>query len=180
MIEEIKNIVLELCVGVEDDWQSHVESVVHYAKVLAKELGADEEVCEIAAWLHDIEKIRGHKENHHVLGAQKAMAILRGLHCAEHKMQQIEHCILSHSSDKNYVPQTVEAKIVACADALSHFDNFSRLAYRAYRTKNLSLAGGRVWLQEKYKKSWDKLSMLPEARELARAKYDAIQLVLGE
>jgi uncharacterized protein len=178
IVEEIKSIILELCKDKDWEWKTHVESVVKYSKLLAKKLGADEEICEISAWLHDIKKIKGQKEKHHVHGSEEAAEILRKLHYPEDRIVRIKHCILTHSSDETYVPESVEAKIVASADALSHFDNMLSLAQYAFTAKKESVNQCRETLLKKYENSWDKL-LVPEAKEIAKPKYEAIKLVLG-
>jgi HD superfamily phosphodiesterase len=47
-------------------YKVHVRYVVDYAKELARKLGADIEIVEIAALLHDIARIDGTNENHHI------------------------------------------------------------------------------------------------------------------
>ena len=180
MIEKIKNMILKLCEDTDWDWKSHIESVVKYSKILANQLGADEEICEVSAWLHDLIKIRDNqKDQHHVKGAEEAAKILKKFKYPEDKTQKIKHCILTHSSDKAYLPESVEAKIVASADALSHFDNLLSLAYFAFIVKKKSVAEFREYALHRYAKSWNKLC-IPEAKELAKPKYDAIKLILGE
>jgi putative nucleotidyltransferase with HDIG domain len=180
MKEEIKNMVLNLCNKQDWDWEAHIVSVVKYSKLLAKKLDADEEICELSAWLHDIKKIQGKREKHHVHGSKEAAKILKSYGYPNEKIKQVEHCILTHSADKNYVPETIEAKIVASADALSHFDNFLSLTYVVYDLRNLSIEEGRKWLIKKYESCWDKLDFVPVAKELAQDKYEAIKLILNE
>ena len=62
MMDKIKSMVLELCEGSDWEWKEHVEGVVKYSKLLAGKTGADAEVLELAAWLHDITKIKGAKK----------------------------------------------------------------------------------------------------------------------
>jgi len=180
MIEEIKSMILELCKDKEWDWKAHVESVVKYSKILAKKLNADEEVCELSAWLHDIIKIRdGKRDLHHVNGSEEAVKILEKYNYPQEKIQQVKHCIITHSSDENYIPESIEAKIVASADALSHFDNLLALAHYAFVLKKESVNQCRETLLKKYEKSWKKL-LIPEAKEIAKPKFEAIKLILGE
>ena len=179
MPDQVKRIVLEACEGKDWDWKTHVESVVRHSKILAKRLDADEEICEISAWLHDIVKIRyGKREKHHVRGAEEAAKILQELGYPEERIEKVRHCILTHSSDKSYMPGSVEAKIVAASDALSHFDNLLALVYVVYHLRGAPIEEGRDWLIQKYKSCWDKLDQVPEAKEIARPKYEAIKLVL--
>ena len=178
MIKEIKKIVFKLCKGQEDIWENHIISVVNYSKRLAKKRGADKEIVEIAAWLHDIKKLRGEKGGHHIFGAKEAEQILKKIGYPHDKTEQVKECILTHSSDKKYPPKSLEAKIVATADALSIFDNFPGMAYVAYSRKGLPIKGGREWLIKKYKTAWNKL--IPKGREIAKQKYEAIKLLLGK
>jgi len=180
MIEEIKIMILELCEDKDWDWKAHVEAVVKYSKILAQQLNADEEICELSAWLHDIIKIRdGERELHHVTGSNEAVKILERYNYPKEKIQQVRHCIITHSSDEKYSPESIEAKIVASADALSHFDNFLSLAHFTFVLKKESVNQCRKTLVKKYEKSWKKL-LIPEAKELAKPKYDAIKIILGE
>jgi len=178
MIEEIKSLISSLCKGQEDVWQEHILLVVKYSKSLAKQLGADEEICEIAAWLHDIKKLKGEKEEHHIRGSEEAGEILQKLGYPTDKIAKVKECILTHSSDERYPPLTLESKIVASADAMSHFDNLAGLAYVGFNMKRLNREEGRKWLIEKYGKSWKKL--MPEAKNIIKPKYDAIKILLGD
>ena len=74
IIKKIKTMVIELC-RKDTWWRLHIGSVVKYSKLLAKKTNADEEVLEISAWLHDIQKIKGRRELHHVNGANEAEKI---------------------------------------------------------------------------------------------------------
>jgi len=109
----------------------HIKFVVKYAKELAKEGGADEEICEISAWLHDIATLKDEYEGHHIRGMEIARDFLRGLNYPEEKIQQVEHCILNHRGSKRGSPETKEAQIIIDADALSHFEDIEllRVAY---------------------------------------------------
>jgi len=179
MTEKIRLMMLKLCENQDWCWKEHIESVVKYSKQLAKKLKADEEVCELAAWLHDIIKIRDRqRELHHVKGSEEAEKILKKLGYPQDKIEKVKHCILTHSSDKNYSPESIEAKIVSSADAMAHFDNFWALAHTAYRLKRLSIPEGRNWVKKKYESCWAK--MMPEAKEIARQKYDAVKVLLEE
>lgn len=181
MIEKIKSDILKLCKNKDWNWRLHIESVVKYSKILAKKLEADVEICEISAWLHDIIKIRDNqRELHHVKGSEEAVKILNEYHYPQDKIEKIRHCILTHSSDKNYPPKSKEAKILASADALSHIDNFLALTYVVYYLKKCSVNEGKDWLIKKYKACNDKLELVPEAKKIAKQKYESIKMILDE
>ena len=178
MIEKIKKHILELCGNQDWEWDKHTKLVVKFSKQLATELNADEEICKIAAWLHDIKKIQKENKKHHVHGAEEAGEILRKLGYPKEKIKQVQHCILTHSSDQKYIPKSKEAKIVACADSLAQFADFSAMAYYAYTIKELSIQDGQDWLLRKYEINWNKLDLITETKKMARSQYDAIQLLL--
>ena len=176
IIPRIRQIILDLCKNKDWKWKNHIESVVRNSELLAKKTGADKEIVEIAAWLHDITKIKGQRKGHHITGSEEAEKILREFGYPQDKIEKVKHCIITHSSDEDYPPKTNEAKVLASADALSYFDNFEDLAYGAYKIKGLSAEEGRKFLMIKYEKSWKKL--MPEARKMAKKRYDAIRLLL--
>jgi len=179
MIEKVKSMILNLCENKEWCWKEHIEAVVKYSKQLAKEVSANEEICEISAWLHDIKKLKGEHEGHHISGSEEAGEILSDLGYPEDKIKKVKECILTHSSDENYPPQSIEAKVLACADLLSHFDIFMEFAYYAYALNKDSIKEGKERLRKKYKKAMKKI-ILPEAKKIAQPKYEAIMLILGE
>jgi uncharacterized protein len=177
MIDKIRLMILELCAGKDWDWRGHIESVVKYSKILAKKLDADEEIVELAAWLHDIKKIKGEKEQHHIRGAEEAGEILKGLGYPQNRIEKVCQCILTHSSDKKYPPMTKEERILASADAISHFFNFAAIAYGKYHQKGLGISEGKNEILRKYQECWEKI--MPEARYLVEERYSAIKLILG-
>jgi uncharacterized protein len=177
ILEEIKKIVKEACIGKEDIFENHVLNVVKYSRILAEKLNIDSEVVEIAAYLHDIMKIEGCYEKHHVLGSEKAITILTALNYPVEKIEIVRKCILTHSSDQTYPPESIEEKIVASADALAIFDTFLAMTYVVYNLKKMSIEEGRKWLLNKYAVAWGKL--IPEAQEIAQEKYEKIKEFLN-
>jgi uncharacterized protein len=117
----------------------HVELVVKSARELARERGADEEICEISAWLHDIATLKNEYEEHHIRGAEIAEEFLRGLNYPEEKIQQVKHCILNHRGSKRGNPKTKEAQVLIDADALSHFEDVKLLRIAYYNSPDKML-----------------------------------------
>ena len=72
IIDKIRNISEEACkqetniygYGI---WNHHIIDVVKYSKLMAEKLGADEEIVELAALLHDYASIKNsdHIKEHH-------------------------------------------------------------------------------------------------------------------
>lgn len=175
MMKTIQEIVLSACNGTEKDWTTHIKRVVSYATTLAEKLQADPEVCEIAAWLHDLTKIRGYPEDHHITGADAARRLLES-RVPKDKIEHISSCIQSHSSDPTYPPTTTEAKILACADALAHLDHLLWVVTdHVFFTQNISFEKERI--SSKTQKASKKLC-LKEAQLMAEPKAHAIICLL--
>lgn len=183
MISEIQLHIKELC---EQDkkygmraYNTHFLSTVKYAKILAEKLGADVEIVEIAAWLHDVASIRGDYEDHHIKGAEYAEKYLKEqFNYPQEKIDQIKHCIHAHRGSKDIKRETVESECVASADAMSHFDDIAAmfgLAYIGHKVTETEEA--KQFVKSKLQRSWNKL--IPEAKDIIKDKYEAAMLLLG-
>ena len=89
----------------------HSIEVSHLAGIMAAELGADVALCKRAGLLHDIGKALDHEiEGTHVsIGVDVAKKYKEA--------KGVVHCIAAHHNDVE--PETIEAVIVQCADAIS-------------------------------------------------------------
>ncbi len=89
----------------------HSLEVSYLAGLMAAELGADVKLCKRAGLLHDIGKAIDHEvEGTHItIGADLAKKYKES--------KEVVHCIAAHHNDIE--PQTVEAVLVQCADAIS-------------------------------------------------------------
>ena len=99
----------------------HFIPMVNYARKLTEELGGDQEVVLLAAWLHDIGSIRYGRKDHHLTGAKIAQEKLKELNYPAKKIKQVQACIRHHRGSKASRRRSLEEKIVAEADALSSF-----------------------------------------------------------
>ena len=92
-------------------------------------------------------------------------------------IEKVEHCILSHrGSIKKPAPETIEAKIVCSADAMTHFDTFIGLVTIFAKTTN-NFKELINELEEKMKRGWEK-KLMPEAKEIVKEKYGSIMLLI--
>ena len=128
MIHKIKSKVLKLnksfVTSSEDGynfWNNHIKYVVNEAKRLAQKYGADLEIVELGALLHDIALISkvGTKSDHHTNGVIIAKEMLNKYKCPVDKTEKVLGCILNHRSSKNAT--NIEELCVADADILAHF-----------------------------------------------------------
>ncbi|MFP4567715.1 MAG: HD domain-containing protein [Candidatus Woesearchaeota archaeon] len=183
ILSSVEKLILDLA-KIEDNnnkskiWSEHITKVVFYSKKLANDLGADVQVCTLAAWLHDISKIEGTKKDHHIIGANRAKEILTKLNYDVSKIKLVQDAILTHSSDDNYPPVSLEQKIVACADALAWLDDFLLFVHGIHFIKGLSKEEAISILKKKMLKAKNKTDILPKAKELAEPKLKAINFLL--
>ncbi|MCA9488137.1 MAG: HD domain-containing protein [Nanoarchaeota archaeon] len=186
IIKEIRTIVRknhDVGIHKERDYNYHISSVVKNSLLLADKLGADRKIVEAAALLHDIGRAEGivgkfNMDNeHHLIGEKEAEKILLGLNVDVELVEKIKHCVLTHRGRKGPTPETIEAKIVACADAMSHFDTF--LDIFEWFTSTVDTFEEAVNLVDaKMRRNWDK-KLLPEAKEILKEKYEAITLIIN-
>jgi uncharacterized protein len=161
----------------ESDWKYHILPVVKYAKELAKIYVVDEEVIELAALLHDIGRIKFNDEDHHISGAIEAEKILEDQGYSTEIIKEVKHCIESHRGSQNIKPETISAKIIANADAMSHFDSLPIFFY--WRKWMKSFEEVVKFVDEKFERDWNKKITLPEAKKMIEEKYKAVRLLIN-
>lgn len=93
----------------------HLSRVVRIAKFLAKKSGADLDIVEAAAYLHDTALASGndydYKKNKKI-----ALKLLKQFKLSQRDAEHIAECVASHEGTR--IPRTLEAKIVHDADVL--------------------------------------------------------------
>jgi len=180
-VEEVKRFVEEECgkpiskYGAEP-FEGHFVPMVEYAKLLGEKKNADIEIIEVAGWLHDIGSILVARENHHVTSCEIAEKKLRDLGYSEDKIEKVKHCIFSHRGSQDIKRESVEAEIIAEADAMSHFDCIEGLFKAAYLYENCkSQKEAKKKVLQKLINSYNKLS--DEGKELVKDKFEAAMLL---
>jgi putative nucleotidyltransferase with HDIG domain len=167
VIEQIKKQVQKECSDPSFKhnswyWEYHILPVARIALDLAEKYKADKEVIELAAYLHDIAKIRG-LDNHADEGAKIAAQIL-----TKHpKKELIVECIAKHNKPSE--SDRIEVKILASADGAAHFlSPFHEIFFWENPDKPVKqIMEGNL---KKAQKDWEKI-LLPEAQEMARTQY---------
>jgi len=188
--QEIKSKVLEMAKESPLDWfiDFHLKEVVLAAEDLLKEYPeASREVVILASWLHDLGHLRAKtleevdlvKPDHHIVGAKMAEDELAHYNLAPEILEKIKKCVLRHRARPDYQPETIEEKIVAVADTLSHFHSIFYLVYfKVYPTETLKEFV--VKQKEKLDRDWRDLAILPKAQDLARNRYETIFQMLED
>lgn len=155
----------------------HFVPMVEYAKTLAREMGADVEVVELAGWLHDIGSIIAGREDHHISGAKIAGEKLKELNYPADKIGLIKKCILRHRGSKNSKRENLEEKIIAEADAMSAFDNLSGIFKAAFTYEKLDQGAAKIAVRKKLENKYKQLHFA-KSKEIIKPKYDAAMLLL--
>ena len=184
MIGDIRAIVERACAAETNIfgygiWTHHITKVAENARRLAPLFGADPEVVEIAALLHDYASVKDEAlyEDHHVHGPNEAGAILSELGCPEDKIAAVRHAIAAHRASVDVERRSAEARCLANADALAHIENVPSLLHLVYARWGRGIDEGAGWVRAKLRRSWGKLD--PRVREMARDSYQAGLKVLG-
>lgn len=160
-------------------WSHHIRQVRQFGCQLAGELGANREVVELAALLHDYAGICdvALEPEHHRHGAELARLLLGDLGCAPGVIEQVATCILVHRASQPATRSSLEAVCLASADGMAHIDQVPSLLCYVYRQEQMAIDQGQDWVRDKLKRSYGKLC--PEAQAMVREKYQAALLVLA-
>ena len=107
--------------------------------------GADIEIVELGALLHDIAMPSeyGEREQHHIYGAEIAEQLLTELNYPKERIEQVKNCVLNHRGSKDRPRNTIEEQCVADADVIAHFDCIPSLFSLVYKEMNLSISDGK-------------------------------------
>ena len=166
LIKDIKALLQDICK--DERVKYHIEPVVKSAKNLALKFNADVQVVEIASYLHDVTKITGDREKHHITGAKYAEDFLSKYNIEEWKVESIKNCIKKNRGLSEYTRDTIEEKIVATADAIAW-----------YGKRQCQIDEGADGIINKLQKSWEKIEFEDVKKELEE-KYKILMKLLME
>ena len=161
-----------------------VESAIDLLKIYPK---ADRKVVLISCWLHDIahyyakneKEILAVKKSHHIDGARIAGETLLSYKLSEEEIEKIKNCVLNHRNHENYAPKTLEEKVVAVADALSHFRSIFYLCYFKFHPEHPLEEMVKTDL-DKIERDWRDLGLLPKSRKIAELEYKTLRKMLSK
>ena len=169
-------------------WLYHILPVVEHSLNLGKELKGSSagslqvklEVLELAALLHDHAGTSNYKfyKNHHTQGAKIAGEILRGFDFPADKIKRIQECIISHRGSVNLKKKSIEAKILASADAMSHITELFDMCYLTFNIHKYETLEGARWLKNKFIRSWDKT--MPAGKKLIKVDYEQALKIINK
>ena len=167
VVDSIKAELLKRCENYKkkygyDFWNDHIKYVVKNSIELAKKYGADIEIVELGALLHDIAMPSelGPREEHNVYGVQIADELLTQLNYPEDRKERVKECVLRHRGSKDLPRNTIEEECVADADVIAHFDCIPSVFHLAFGKNelDLSIEEGTEFVKKKLERDFNKLS----------------------
>lgn len=182
-MDELYELVEEACKKESNHfgygiWSHHIKPSIKFGKELAEKKDANKKVVELALLFHDYASVVDYDlyKEHHKHGARLAEEILQKRDFSEEVIEKVKHCIKTHRASEKKERKTLEADIVANADAMSHFSDVDSLLYLAYVQHEKNIDEGTQFVLNKLERSWKKL--MPEAKEIVRERYEAIKAAL--
>lgn len=161
------------------EWNLHLMIVKKYADRLAEVYKPNKEILELSVWLHDIGKIRYGDVNHHISGAQDAEVILRDHNYPQDVIDRVSECILSHRCEaKDRMPESIEAKILATANAMSKIEVIPVFFWEACHEMGLGIRESCDWVTQQIEREWSRNILLPEGRDMIKDKHDAFKAIV--
>ncbi len=132
----------------------------------------------IGCFFHIIASITDYNlyEDHHTHGAEIAKKILQGFKYDPDKIKLVQKCIRNHRGSVLNSKVTLEKLCVADADSISHFDNVPSFLYLAYVNRKVGIDEGREFVNNKLKRSFEKLSI--RSKLLYKIKFEQVMSVL--
>jgi len=162
------------------DWffNSHLLVVEKNAKfLLSKMPDANKEVVMLDVWLHDLQHIREIKGDHEKVGAGEAENVLKEFKYNNEIIRKVKEIILTHSCANNR-PKSVEGKILATADAMSHYYGDFYLLICAFSNdgvkKYKDLKRYKEWSLKKLVLDYDKKIFFSFAREKIKERHEIL------
>jgi uncharacterized protein len=141
-------------------WE-HIQATVRLARRLAELTGADAEVVEAAAWLHDVAKPRS--QQHESDGAAAARRILAGADFPPHKVAAVAEAIVKHEGLFTDEPvEPLEAAVLWDADKLTklgatavlHFVGYQIMVGEGTTDELVARLPDELWWQERTVRSF--------------------------
>jgi len=152
-------------------WFLHVKPVIDYSKELAKKYNANIEVVWLSATLHDLVRLDD-LEPHDEIGAERAYHMLLEEGFSKEIAEKVKNTILTHRCNK-YKPQTLEQKVLATADAVSHFKTpfylwFSSISAKPFKEQLEDSL-------QKIERDYNEKIFFEEERESVKKEYEVLK-----
>ncbi len=166
------------------DWlfDNHVLKVAEIAKDLAGRYGADAELSQAAALLHDIADYRMSRSNsqHETESLNIARQLLKEFNYEDKDIGiVVDDAIRFHSCKNGERPKTTEGLILAAADSVAHLKtDFYIYAVHAMANRQ-SLADTKAWVLDKIERDLNDKITFEDLRKEVRPDYEALKTIFS-
>ena len=156
-------------------FEQHLSVVVQYSRRLGETLGADLEIIELAAWLHDISAVQDIAvlPKHPGLSAEIAQGVLQQHGYSPERIDRVARCVAAHSVPVQIGHGLPEEVCVSNADAMSQIVKPAYWFYYVFRVRQFGFAEGRDWLRRRVESNW--AALIPPARAIIEKQYRQAQ-----
>lgn len=160
-------------------WHNHVPVVAQNAEELSLRFGANLDIAVSGALLHDFGDafVHRHSDEHEEISKIKATEILKQSGYSDEEITEvIESVIAPHSCKDGFLPETLEGKVLATADALAHLttDFYVQFAWM-HLPENKNYDEFIAWVQEKLDRDFHKKVFFNEVKSEVRTRYEALR-----
>jgi len=158
----------------------HLMEVERFANLLCDKFPeADRDIVGLGVWFHDIGRLRGYEKDHDVYGAEEAQKVLAKKGFPTDKIKRVYEVCRTHRCT-DVQPESLEAKILATADAMSHFTHgFYFRLFQHYQDK-MDFDEIRKLVRKKLERDFNKKILFDEAKKEVQDIYEAMRLVLQD
>ncbi len=165
-------------------WRNHVPLVAQYAEELSKVHGADVDLAVAGALLHDFGDVfvHRHDSSHTEVSRQQAVTILKKAEFSDTEITSVlNDIVVPHSCKDGNLPQTIEAKVLATADAMAHLGTDFYLQFSwMHLPEGKTYSEFISWVQEKLDRDFSKKIFFEEVKLQLESRYLALKEVFRE
>jgi putative nucleotidyltransferase with HDIG domain len=167
------------------DWiyDNHVVIVADYAKQLAGQKGANAELAQAAALLHDIADVHMSRfdERHEQASLDLARQVMEDVGYGEQDIATVvDDAIKLHSCHDGHRPASKEGLVLATADALAHLQtDFYIHALWSKTSSEVSLEDFKDWVLKKIERDLYQKISFDDVREQARPDYERLKVLFS-
>lgn len=165
-------------------WHNHLQFVAKNAEELSQKFNANEDLAVAGAWLHDFGDafIDRHAQEHENISQVEASRVLKESGYSDSEIKEVIEVIIEpHSCRAGNLPQTVEGKVLATADALAHLttDFYVQFAWM-HLPENKSYSEFINWVNEKLDRDFNKKIFFDEIKKEVESRYKALRQVFSK
>lgn len=183
LFEKVKSLYTQK-LDTRDEWSdwlypNHVVVVTENAKKIAEQKGANVELAQVAALLHDCAdfKMKRMDPEHETVSLNTARELMKEFGYTEAEIALVvDDAIRYHSCNGDERPKSIEGLVLATADSLAHLTtHFYVFATWDFGRSGRSLEALNDWVLKKIERDlYNKISF-EDIRETARPDYEMIK-----